>query len=108
MASREEACVQWVIGPSQTHVVSPAKIELAKALGFKPGHGPVPATERLLRDKASEPLFAVHGRIAAKAATFERATSIMHSLGGALRLLSTEHASLRLGRVNEAAAEQTI
>ncbi|WP_162907441.1 type IV secretory system conjugative DNA transfer family protein [Allorhizocola rhizosphaerae] len=98
LGSEEAACMQWVIGPSQSRIVSPAKVELARALGFRPGHGPVPTTERLVREKAAEPIFGVHGRIAALADSSSRASGIVHNVGSALKLLSTEHARLHLSR----------
>ncbi len=108
LGSDETVVLQWIVGPSQSRVVSPTKIELAKALGFRPGHGPVPTstTERLFREKTSEPLFAVHGRIAAKSAGTSRASAIVRMLGSALKLTNSEHASLRIGRANSGTAER--
>ncbi|HVI69450.1 MAG TPA: hypothetical protein VM581_03240 [Magnetospirillaceae bacterium] len=104
----EAACVQWVVGSSQSRVISPAKVELAKALGFRPGHGavPTPTTERLFREKAAEPLFGVLGRIAAAAKDFSRASAIVRGVGSALHLLSAEHASLRVGRTDAGTAQR--
>ncbi len=106
LAGAEASCVQWILGPSQSRVVSPTRIELAKALGFRPGHGPVPTSERLFKEKAAEPIFGTQGRIAAMAASTSRASAIVRNLGSALRLANAEHASLRIGRTSSGTAER--
>lgn len=63
-ASRADATVvQWVIGPSRDRATAPTPFDLAAELGFYPKPKETAQDRSAWRTKASEPLFAVRGRI---------------------------------------------
>ncbi|NMN98454.1 type IV secretory system conjugative DNA transfer family protein [Antrihabitans stalactiti] len=85
--------LQWLLGPSQGRRTAPTEFTLSEQLGFRPIHEPSATDHSVWRQKASEPLFAVRGRIG----TTSNAASLS-GLRGALQLADSAHGHLRIDR----------
>lgn len=94
----ESAVVQWVVGPSQQRRSRPEMFSVRRALGLVAAPRETPEQRRGWKQKAAEPLLAVHGRIGARAASPEMAAAIVRMLGEALCLTNASHAELWVGR----------
>lgn len=103
---KSSAVVQWVIGPPQSRVKQPKAFNVARALGLVAMHEATAEERRGWKQKASEPLVAVRGRIGARAASEELAAPIVRMLGEALRLVGSSQAQLRIGRPTTLGAHQ--
>jgi hypothetical protein len=106
LAKDESAVVQWVIGPAQSRRSRPDEFNVARALGFRAVATETADNRRQWRQKATEPLFAVRGRIGARAPNPDQARAIVRLLGEALQLTSDAHAELRVSRPSAARAHQ--
>ncbi|WP_406391392.1 hypothetical protein OG806_08310 [Streptomyces sp. NBC_00882] len=106
MSDKSSAVMQWVIGPPQSRVKQPQPFNVARALGLVAMHEATAEERRGWKQKASEPLVAVRGRIGARAASTELAAPIVRMLGEALRLVGSSHAQLRIGRPSVAGSHQ--
>jgi Type IV secretory system Conjugative DNA transfer len=104
--SREAAVVQWVLGPAHSRRARPSPFSVATSLGLRAPDKPDAASARAWRDKTSEPLFAVRGRIGAVGKTPARAYRIIRSLSGALRLADSQHAAVRVGKASPGRARK--
>ncbi|WP_369042454.1 type IV secretory system conjugative DNA transfer family protein [Streptomyces sp. Midd1] len=94
----ESTVVQWVIGPAQSRRGRPEPFNAARALGLVAVAHETADDRRLWKQKAAEPLFAVRGRIGARARDPEYSRAIVRMLGEALQLVSDAHAELRINR----------
>ncbi|MFF5363155.1 type IV secretory system conjugative DNA transfer family protein [Streptomyces scabiei] len=98
LSDKSSAVVQWVIGPPQSRVRQPQPFSVARALGLVAMHEATAEEKRGWKQKASEPLVSVRGRIGARASSVKLAAPIVRMLGEALRLVGSSHAQLRIGR----------
>ncbi|MFC8829009.1 type IV secretory system conjugative DNA transfer family protein [Streptomyces sp. NPDC057137] len=94
----ESAVVQWVIGPVQQRRTRTEPFSVARALGLVAAAHETTEDKRRWKQKAAEPLFAVHGRLGARSANPERARAATRMLSDALRLTNAAHAELRISR----------
>lgn len=102
-----EACVlQWVIGPAQQRTVKHTDFSTLESLGLRTPRKPEAGDTALWRQKVSEPLFGVRGRIGALAAVPPRAGQLLRSVSAGLAQLSSPHAWLRTGRGSARAARE--
>lgn len=94
----EAAVVQWIIGPLQQRWAEPEQFSVAHALGFGSIARKTADDKRLWKRKAAEPLFAVRGRIGARAKSPARTRTLLSMLGDALQLANSGFAELRVSR----------
>ncbi|SDE27583.1 type IV secretory system conjugative DNA transfer family protein [Glycomyces harbinensis] len=98
LAGDEAACLQWVLGPSQSRTQPPGPLNVAESMGLRTPSTPDARVQRSWQQKSSEALFAVQGRIGATARSPQRARAIIGRIGGALKLANSQHAALTLSR----------
>jgi Helicase HerA, central domain len=90
----ESAVLQWIIGPSEQRRVTPSRPSLTQLLGFNAMKPPV--SDRLQwRQKTSEPLFAVRGRVGARTSTLDRSHAFTLMLAQAEALANASHSEVR-------------
>lgn len=107
LGKQECGVVQWLVGPSQRRGQPRAMpTDFSELIGLRPVRKVDATTARLWAEKTREPLFGCRGRIAAQAATPERAEAIIRALYGALKLTDSQYAGLRLGTVSAAGARK--
>ncbi|KPM56398.1 hypothetical protein ACG83_00015 [Frankia sp. R43] len=104
----EAAVVQWVIGPAYTHPGEPPVFDIAQALGLRSMGTPDATHHQRWREKITEPLFGVRGRIAAASDNQDRAKVIITRLSGALSLASSAHARLHRGPISSRTARAAM
>jgi DNA helicase HerA-like ATPase len=104
LAGDEAACLQWVLGPSQSRTQPSGPLNLAESLGLRAPSTPDARAQRSWQQKSSEALFAVQGRIGATARNPQRARAIIGRIGGALKLANSQHAALNFSRPTAARA----
>jgi len=92
----ESACLQWVLGPSYQRAQRPDAFSVSEALGLRPATQPTATDRQAWRNKTSEPLYGVQGRVGATAATPQRASTIIRSLVSALALANSTHCTIRM------------
>ena len=92
-AKKHASVLQWIIGPAQQRVVKPGEFSIAEQLGLTQRRTPSALDSSQWRKKASEPLFAVRGRIGTTAEAV--------SLGGlrrAIQLADSAEGHLHVGK----------
>jgi len=94
----EVAIVQWIVGRSQKRDQPMKTVDVLAALGLREPREPDALALKEWRDKASEPIFAVRGRVGALASTDGRAGEIVRQCGDALRLANSASTGLRLSQ----------
>lgn len=102
----ESAVVQWVVGPAQQRVTRPEPFSVARALGMVAVAQVTAQDRKEWRSKAAEPLLAVRGTIAARAATPGMASAIVRTLGESLQLVGSGNAELAVHRPSPRDAHQ--
>lgn len=89
----EALVLQWLLGPSQARRTAPTEFTLSEQLGFRPIREPSATDHSAWRQKASEPLFAIRGRIG----TTSSAASLS-GLRSAMQLADSAHGHLQIDR----------
>lgn len=84
----EHLVLQWIVGPSHTRSMPPARLTPLQALGLTPVPKPTSGDQAAWRTKIAEPLFGVRGRVGGLAATTHRATQLIGPAVSALALAS--------------------
>lgn len=84
----ETVVLQWIVGPSHTHSMPPARLTPLQALGLRPMPKTTGSDQAAWRTKIAEPLFGVRGRVGALAASTHRATQLIGPAVSALALAS--------------------
>lgn len=95
---REQAVVQWIVGPSNDRRQQPTELtDPLVALGFRQPLVPDGETQ-LWKAKIAEPLFGVRGRIGVRTADLKRAATLLRSLQAGLWLASGPYVPLKASR----------
>ncbi|MEV5719383.1 hypothetical protein AB0L41_36325 [Amycolatopsis mediterranei] len=90
----EAVVLQWVVGPSQTSTRVPITEGPLELLGFAARREPSGEEQRAWKQKLSEPLFGVRGRIGAVTKDPRRAAELLRPAVSALSLVSGSHSRL--------------
>jgi post-segregation antitoxin (ccd killing protein) len=99
-AKKHALVLQWIIGPAQQRQVKPGEFSIAEQLGLTQRRTPSALDSSQWRKKASEPLFAVRGRIGTTAEAV--------ALGGlrrAVQLADSAEGHLHVGRATAQTAD---
>ncbi|WP_202918660.1 type IV secretory system conjugative DNA transfer family protein [Saccharothrix deserti] len=92
---RDEVLVlQWVVGPSYARSRPPAAFTPLEALGLVATPNPRSGEQAAWRDKITEPLFGIRGRLGAVAADQKRAGQLIGAAVSALALASGPNARI--------------
>ena len=94
LGANEAVVVQWVVGPSFSRAVQPARFTPLEALGLAEPRQSDSSERAAWREKVSEPLFGVRGRIGAVASDPRRAAQLIGPAVSALSLASGPHAHI--------------
>lgn len=95
LGPREQAVVQWIVGPSNDRRRQPAEVvDPLVALGFKQPVTP-DGEAALWKTKIAEPLFGVRGRVGVRVADLSRADVLLRSLVAGLWLAAGAHGPLK-------------
>lgn len=94
LGANEAAVLQWVVGPSHRREQRPAQWSALESLGLVTPRTPDGSERRAWREKISEPLFGVRGRVGAVAADPRRGAQIIGSLASAISLAAGPGISL--------------
>jgi DNA helicase HerA-like ATPase len=95
----ESAVLQWVIGPSQRRDTQPSNPpNVSELLGLQRIPQVRPEHQQHWRKKTSEPLFAVHGRVGARAPSVRRIKMIIRTMAQATSLMNASHSQVRHDR----------
>jgi hypothetical protein len=84
----ENVVLQWIVGPSHSRSMPPARLTPLQALGLTPMPKPTSGDQAAWRTKAAEPLFGIRGRVGALATSTHRATQLIGPAVSALALAS--------------------
>lgn len=90
--SSQALVLQWVIGPSQQRAHAPTEHRLVEQLGFVRPRDPSATERSTWRQKASEPLFGIRGKIGATAVN-----AALGDLRSAISLTDSAQGTLRIG-----------
>lgn len=90
----EAVVVQWVVGPGFTRAQAPARFAPLESLGLVEPRKPDSSERTAWREKISEPLFGVRGRVGAVAADSRRGAQLIGPVVSALSLTSGPHAHI--------------
>ena len=99
-AKKHALVLQWIIGPAQQRQVKPAELSVAEQLGLTQRRTPSTLDTSQWRKKASEPLFAVRGRIGTTAEAVA-----LSGLRRAVQLADSAEGHLHVGRATLASAD---
>jgi hypothetical protein len=92
--SGEAAVLQWVIGPSHHYMARPSEMSPLEFFGLTEPRKPDASELAAWRQKASEPLFGVRGRLGAVAADPRRGAVLLRSMLAAVSLANGPQAHL--------------
>ena len=106
LGADEAAVLQWVVGPSHRREQRPAQWSALESLGLVSPRTPDSSERSAWRDKVSEPLFGVRGRVGAVAADPRRGAQIIGSLASAVSLAAGPNVSLVSSRQSRPIAQQ--
>ena len=90
--SSQALVMQWVIGPSQQRAHVPVEHRVLEQLGFVRPRDPSTAERSAWRQKASEPLFGIRGKLGATAVN-----AALGDLRSAIQLADSAQGHLRIG-----------
>lgn len=106
LAADEAAVLHWVVGPSHRRDQRPAQWSAMESLGLVATRQPESSERTAWREKVSEPLFGVRGRVGAVAADSKRGAQIIGPVVSAVSLAAGAHVSLASSRQSSRVAEQ--
>jgi hypothetical protein len=106
LGTNEAAVLQWVVGPSHRREQRPTHWNTLEALGFATPRTPDSSDRTAWREKISEPLFGVRGRVGAVAAEPRRGAQIIGPLVSAVSLAAGPHVSIASSRQSRPIGEQ--
>jgi len=98
LGADEAAVLQWVVGPSHRREQRPVQWNALESLGLMPPRTPDGSERTAWREKISEPLFGVRGRVGAVAADLRRGAQIIGPLVSAVSLAAGPSVSLASSR----------
>jgi hypothetical protein len=106
LGSDEAAVLQWVVGPSHRREQRPAQWNALESLGLVAPRNPDGSERTAWREKISEPLFGIRGRVGAVAADLRRAAQILGPLASAISLAAGPNANLVSSRQSRPIGQQ--
>jgi hypothetical protein len=106
LGAEEAAVLQWVVGPSHRREQQPSQWSALESLGLVTPRSPDASERTAWREKISEALFGVRGRVGAVAADPKRGAQIIGPVVSAVSLAASSHVSLAASRQSSRVAEQ--
>lgn len=106
LGSEEAAVLQWVVGPSHRREQRPAQWSALESLGLVAPRTQDSSERTAWREKISEPLFGIRGRVGAVAADLRRAAQIIGPLASAISLAAGPNANLVSSRQSRPVGQQ--
>jgi hypothetical protein len=106
LGAQEAAVLQWVVGPSHSREQQPSQWSALESLGLVTPRTPDASERTAWREKISEPLLGVRGRVGAVAADPKRGAQIIGPMVSAVSLAAGSHVSLAASRQSSRVAEQ--